>query len=47
MSEKICIGIDVSKESLDVATSCQERCSYANDEGGLEALVQWLRTRGD
>ena len=45
MSEKICIGIDVSKESLDVATSGQERCSYGNDEGGLEALVQWLRTR--
>jgi transposase len=37
------IGIDVSKDTLDVATTRDERFSGANDETGFPALIDWLR----
>jgi transposase len=37
------IGIDVSKDRLDVATTRDERFSGANDEAGFPALIDWLR----
>jgi transposase len=45
MSEKICVGIDVSKETLDVATSLEERWSTTNEGIGIEDLVGALSTR--
>jgi transposase len=45
MSEKICVGIDVSKATLDVATTRNERWSYANEEEGIQELIEALRTR--
>lgn len=45
MSQKICIGIDVSKETLDIATTSDELWSCANDESGIATLIQTLRAR--
>jgi transposase len=45
MPERICIGIDVSKNTLDVATSQQEHWSCANDEAGIQELLAALRPR--
>lgn len=38
-------GIDVSKDTLDVATTHAERFSGANNEAGFAALIEWLRPR--
>lgn len=43
MAEMVCVGIDVSKATLDVATTAQEQWSCPNDEQGIEALVSKLR----
>jgi transposase len=44
MSEtSINVGIDVSKDTLDVALSTGERFSSANDENGILALVERLK----
>lgn len=41
------IGVDVSKARLDVAVDGDARVwSYANDRGGWEALVKWIRQSG-
>lgn len=45
MSEKICIGIDVSKDTLDVGTTQQEHWTCANAQEGIQSLVQKLRGR--
>jgi transposase len=37
------IGIDVSKDTLDVATTHDERFSGANDQAGFPTLIDWLR----
>lgn len=39
------VGIDVSKDTLDVATTRDERFSGTNDEAGFLALIDWLRAR--
>lgn len=44
-AEQICIGIDVSKETLDIGTSRQEHWSCANDEEGIQALIAAVSTR--
>ena len=41
-SNEIVVGIDVSKERLDVASSIGEPWSASTDEAGLQALVQRL-----
>ena len=46
MSEKICVGIDVSKQMLDIGTTQQEHWCCANEEAGLQQLIETLRTRG-
>jgi transposase len=46
MSEKICVGIDVSKQMLDIGTTQQEHWCCANEEEGLQQLIETLRTRG-
>lgn len=45
MSEQLYIGIDVSKDTLDLASSDQQRWSQSNDEAGFEALIEQLATR--
>jgi transposase len=45
MSEKLCVGIDVSKATLDVGTTLQECWTYANDEDGIRRLIEALRAR--
>jgi transposase len=45
MSEKIYVGIDISKDTLDVATCEQEHWVFANDETGMQQLTDALRTR--
>lgn len=45
MSEKICVGIDVSKATLDIGTSQQECWTCANEEEGIQALLATLGTR--
>jgi transposase len=45
MSEKICVGIDISKATLDVGTTLQECWSCANDEEGIQALIKTLSVR--
>jgi transposase len=45
MSEKMCIGIDVSKDTLDVATTQQQHWSCANDEQAIQALIESLRAQ--
>jgi transposase len=46
MAEAIFVGIDVSKEQLDVATSVGELWSCANQEGDFSALVERFRSLG-
>jgi transposase len=43
MSEKIFVGIDVSKLQLDIATSAGRQWSCANREGDFEQLVNELK----
>ena len=43
MAEMMCVGVDVSKETLDVATSEQAHWSFANDEPGIKALIDALK----
>jgi transposase len=43
MSEKIFVGIDVSKDRLDIAASNGERWSCANREGDFTELLERLR----
>jgi transposase len=45
MSEKLCVGIDVSKATLDVGTTLQECWLYANEEVGIQELIEALRAR--
>ena len=45
MSEKPCVGIDVSKDTLDVASSGRERWSCANNEAGIQELLALLSAR--
>ena len=43
-AEQVHVGIDVSKTTLDVAIEPQhERCQVANDERGIQQLVERLR----
>jgi len=43
-AEQVHVGIDVSKPTLDVAMEPQhERCQVANDERGIQQLVERLR----
>jgi len=43
MSELQSVGIDVSKERLDVASApAGTFCQFSNDESGIEKLVEWL-----
>lgn len=42
-SNEIVVGIDVSKEHLDVVSSTGEPWSVSTDEAGLQALVQRLK----
>ena len=39
------MGIDVSKDTLDVATTRDEWFTCANDESGFQALLEWLGAR--
>jgi transposase len=39
------VGIDVSKDTLDVATTQDERLTCANDDEGFIALIAWLHSR--
>ena len=41
---KITIGVDVSKEQLDCATTENDIRSFTNDEGNIAQLITWLRT---
>lgn len=43
MSEKIFIGIDVSKKQLDIASSTGRQWSCANQEGDFEGLINELK----
>ena len=43
MSEKIFVGIDVSKDRLDIATSSGERWYCANREGDFVELIEKLK----
>ena len=43
MTEAIFVGIDVSKERLDIATSAQEQWICANQEGDFSALIERLQ----
>ena len=45
MSEKIFVGIDVSKLQLDIATSGAEQWSCANQEGDFEELIGKLKAQ--
>lgn len=45
MSENsVNVGIDVSKDTLDIAVSNGERFGAANDEEGIAAVVERLRS---
>lgn len=39
------VGIDVSKDTLEVATTRDERLQDANSEVGISVLIGWLRAR--
>lgn len=41
--ESLNVGIDVSKDTLDIAISNGERWRCANDEGGIAELIERLR----
>jgi transposase len=44
MEEKVFVGVDVSKDSLDVAIGTQKDIiTFANDQKGVDALVKKLR----
>ena len=44
MEEKVFVGVDVSKDSLDVAIGAQkEIITFANDQKGVDALLKKLR----
>lgn len=44
MQERQCAGIDVSKDSLDVATApAGAEARFSNDESGIRKLVAWLQ----
>lgn len=45
MSETVFVGIDVSKQRLDIATSSGEAWSCANQEDDFQALTQRLKTQ--
>lgn len=45
MLERMCVGIDVSKDTLDVGTTQHEHWSCGNDENGIAALVAGLQGR--
>jgi transposase len=44
MAEAIFVGVDVSKEHLDVATSAGDAWSCANQEGDFSALIERLKS---
>jgi len=46
MSTELFVGIDVSKDKFDLATtaSCKQK-QFANDKRGIAALVKWLEGR--
>jgi transposase len=43
MSKPLNVGIDVSKDTLDVCTSASAVFKYGNDQDGIEALVERLK----
>ena len=44
MEEKVFVGVDVSKDSLDVAIGAQKDIiTFTNDQKGVDALVKKLR----
>jgi transposase len=44
METKVFVGVDVSKDSLDVAIGTQkEIITFSNDQKGVDALVKKLR----
>jgi transposase len=43
MSDALNVGIDVSKETLDICTSAAERWQCKNDQDGIESLVKRLK----
>lgn len=44
MEEKNYVGIDISKDSLDVAVlPSREKRQYPNDHGGMNKLIPWLK----
>jgi len=44
MEEKVFVGVDVSKDSLDVAIGPQKAIiTFSNDQKGVDALVKKLR----
>ena len=43
MSDPLNVGIDVSKDTLDVADSCGEAFSCPNDEAGIDSLLRRLK----
>lgn len=45
MSTSISIGIDVSKATLDVATTGQETGAFENSETGIATLLEWIIPR--
>jgi len=45
MSDLMNVGIDVSKDTLDVCTSANEVFTCANDPEGIESLVKRLKAR--
>lgn len=43
MSQGLCVGIDVSKDTLDVATyPITEHCQFANDAQGISELLEFV-----
>lgn len=46
MSKKLYVGVDISKDHLDVATEPDgESCRFANDPAGIDRLINWLDQR--
>jgi len=46
MSKKLYVGVDVSKDHLDVATEPNaESCRFTNDPTGIDRLIDWLDQR--
>lgn len=46
MSKELYVGVDVSKDHLDVATEPKaDSCRFTNDPTGIDRLIDWLHQR--